>query len=135
MGSSIWDEFAATTSGEFPDRFKFETPGDAIAGTIAHIRVTDFGGSADRSPELWITKDDGTQVSVVATQTRLKQLLAQERPNVNDRIAIVYTGDGERTKAGFNPPKQFDVKIKRAEPNSTEPAATPAGAVTADSLI
>lgn len=123
MGGIDWDEFNSPTDGEFPDSFKFDTVGKSIAGTISNLRVTDFGGTADKSPELWITKDDGEQLSVVATQTRLKQLLAQERPNVGDRIAIVYTGDGERTKPGFNPPKQFDVVVKRAA-DSTPAAAT-----------
>lgn len=131
MGSINWDEFVpAAGDGEFPDRFKFDTVGANIAGEIVELRVTDFGGTADKSPELWVRKDDGTTWSVVATQTRLKQLLAQERPGVGDRIAIVYTGDGERTKPGFNPPKQFDVVVKRGADQPQTPNA-PAGETTA----
>lgn len=132
-----WDEFSGSSDGDFPDRFKFDTVGASIAGTIRNLRVTDFGGTAEKSPELWVEKDDGTTLSVVATQTRLRQLLAQERPNVGDRIAIVYTGDGERTKPGFNPPKQFDVVVKHGTngngtPSEPQPAAVAPGVSAAD---
>lgn len=128
MGSINWDEFVpAAGDGEFPDRFKFDVVNASIAGEIVELRVTDFGGTADKSPELWVRKDDGSTWSVVATQTRLKQLLAQERPIVGDRIAIVYTGDGERTKPGFNPPKQFDVVVKRGADQTQANSSAPAG--------
>lgn len=138
MGSIDWDEFASSANGdgEFPDRFKFDTPGTSIAGEIIELRVTDFGGTAAKTPELWVRKDDGTTWSIVATQTRLRTLLAQERPNIGDRIAIVYTGDGEKTKAAFNPPKLFDVVVKRgttpAVPAAPEPATVGAAPSAAD---
>lgn len=140
-----WDEFA--DDGEFPAvQIKFTNPGDKAVGRVDKVRVTDFGGKGERTPELWITQDDGTQVSVAASQVMLRRALAVERPAEGDRVAIVYTGNGTSNKAGQSPPKLFDVKVKRAgEAGPAQPAASPsaqpaapapaAQPVTADSLI
>jgi hypothetical protein len=146
MGKNIdWEEF---DQGEIPAvRIKFETKGDHVAGAVTNVRITDFGGKGERTPELWIQRDDGTEVSVVAGQVMLQRALAGARPAVGDRIAIVYTGDGNSTRAGLSPPKLFDVKIVRAgaaQPNGaatvaelapTSAGTEPTSAVTADSLI
>lgn len=118
-----WDQFKG---GDFPDRFKFEQPGQSIVGTITNIRVTDFGSGKpeDRTPELWIKPDDSDEVSVLASQARLRVALAEQRPRVGDRIAIVYTGDGQ-AKPPKSAPKLFDVKVVRAGENG-QPAAAPA---------
>lgn len=144
MGKSIdWEEF---DQGEIPAvRIKFETQGDHVAGVVSNVRITDFGGKGERTPELWIQRDDGTEVSMVASQVMLQRALANARPAVGDRIAVVYTGDGQSSRAGLSPPKLFDVKIVRAQngmaasiasPAAAQPATVPTEtAVTADSLI
>lgn len=133
-----WEEF---DDGDYPAvQIKFLDPGDKAVGRVDKVRVTDFGGKGERTPELWITQDDGVQVSVAASQVMLRRALAVERPAVGDRIAIVYTGNGTSNKAGQSPPKLFDVKVKRgggadtAQP-AVAPVATSPSAVTADSLI
>lgn len=116
-----WDEYKQ------PDnRFKFETPGQSVAGTVTQIRVTDFGTGKpeDRTPELWVTTDDGTELSVTASQLALRSKLAEHRPQVGDRIAIVYTGDGV-AKPPKSAPKLFDVKVVRGP--GTTAAAAPTG--------
>jgi hypothetical protein len=154
-----WDEF--DTPGDYPQPFKFRNKGDRVAGEVYYIRTTDFGGTADKVPEIWIRADDGTEWGVAASQVNLRRLLCQHRPAVGDRIAIVYSGDATSTKAGFSPAKQFDVALRRkdspasaavsspvaslpvaaSEPVPTSiptPAMAPAAApqpVTADSLI
>lgn len=145
MGRTIdWQEF---DQGEIPAiRIKFDKVGDHVAGRITNVRITDFGGKGERTPELWIEREDGTEVSMVASQVMLQRALANARPGVGDRIAVVYKGDGQSTRAGMSPPKLFEVKVVRgdapatmaaAEPVSVppaEPVANPS-AVTADSLI
>lgn len=117
-----WNQFK---NGDFPDRFKFDQPGQSVAGTITNIRVTDFGTGnvEDRTPELWISTDAG-EVSVLASQARLRVALATERPQIGDRIAIVYTGDGQ-AKPPKSAPKLFDVKVVRGN-GDTAPAAAEA---------
>lgn len=146
MGKSIdWDEFE---QGDIPaTRIKFEKIGDHITGTVTNIRITDFGGKGERTPELWIKQDDGSEVSMTASQVMLQRSLASARPSVGDKIAIVYKGDGQSSRAGMSPPKLFDVKVARgngnAEPTNVaatppqpdEPVVGPAATVTADSLI
>ena len=84
MGHTIdWDEF---NQGEIPAvRIKFETVGDHVAGVGTNVRITDFGGKGERTPELWIQRDDGTDVSMVASQVMLQRALANARPGVGDR--------------------------------------------------
>jgi hypothetical protein len=139
MGDSInWEQFSGD-GGKFPEiKWKPIAAGDQIAGEVTNVRIADFG--AEKSPELWVRTDSGEEVSVLASQTNLKRLLAQHRPNIGDRIAIVYKGDGQSSKAGFSPPKLFDVAVK---PAGGEPGAAPAapvdasdsGAVTAANII
>ena len=146
MGKTIdWDEFS---QGEIPAvRVKFEKIGDRAVGVVTNIRITDFGGKGERTPELWIKQEDGNEVSMTASQVMLQRALASARPSVGDKIAIVYTGDGASTRAGMSPPKLFDVKVVRGDapangaPAETvtappaEPVTSTAAAPTADSLI
>jgi hypothetical protein len=144
MGKTIdWEEF---NQGEIPAvRVKFEKIGDHVAGTVTNVRITDFGGKGERTPELWIRQDDGGEVSMAASQVMLQRELANARPAVGDKIAVVYKGDGKSSRAGMSPPKLFEVKVVRAGNNAT-PAPTPtptpppeqaadSPAPTADSLI
>lgn len=140
-----WDDF--DTPGEFPQAFKFRNIGDKAVGEVYYVRTTDFGGTAEKVPEIWIRQDDGTEIGVAASQVNLRRLLCLHRPTAGDRIAIVYTGDATSTKAGFSPAKQFDVVVRRPgdvtptlstqpRPVTPEPAPqqTPSP-VTASSLI
>lgn len=140
-----WDEF--DTPGDYPAPFKFKAIGDKAVGEVYYVRTTDFGGTADKVPEIWIRTDDGAELGVAASQVNLRRLLCQHRPAVGDRIAIVYTGDATSTKAGFSPAKLFDVVVRRAGQTTapgveatrtvptSQPAAAPVAQVTADSLI
>ena len=98
---------------DFPESFKFKTPGDTITGRIQEVKTTTFGGRREPVPELVIDTDDGER-SVAATQVMLLGALADERPQAGDLISITYTGDSASAKAGFNPTKQFNVTVERA---------------------
>lgn len=146
MGRTIdWAEF---DQGEIPAvRIKFEQVGDAVAGTVTNVRITDFGGKGERTPELWIRQEDGNEVSMTASQVMLQRALANARPGIGDKIAVVYKGDGQSSRVGMSPPKLFDVKVVRGDtPTNGTPAETvtapteepvvgTAAAVTADNLI
>lgn len=144
MGRTIdWAEF---DQGEIPAvRIKFEQVGDHVAGVVTNIRITDFGGKGERTPELWVRQDDGNEVSMTASQVMLQRALANAQPAVGDKIAIVYKGDGQSSRAGMSPPKLFEVKVVRGGtpandmPGETVTSPVEAGStvapVTADSLI
>lgn len=121
-----WSNFEEPT--EFPDRFKFVTPNDHIAGTITNLRVTNFGGKSDDTPEIWI--DTGqAELSIVASEVNLRRQLSQLRPRIGDRIAIVFTGLGKVTQAGRSAPKLFEIEVKPggvAQPDTPPPATSPA---------
>lgn len=133
-----WDDF--DSPGEYPQPFKFRNKNDTVVGDVYHVRTTDFGGTAEKVPEVWVRLDDGTEVGVAASQVNLRRLLCQHRPAPGDRIAIVYTGDATSAKAGQSPAKLFDVVVRRAGEQAPAaaapaPAAPPVPPVTADSLI
>jgi len=118
---TTWDEFdKPTPAGDFPPSFKFDMMGASIAGTITEIR-TFTATDGRRLPDLWIDTDEGPR-SVICGPTDLLTQLLDKRPNVGDRIAIVYAS---QRKAGQFMQKIFDVSLKRADSSEskTEPAA------------
>jgi len=127
-----WSTFTPPGSGDYPDRqFKFDTIGVSIAGTITNIRRAEFDGRG--VPELWLDTPDG-ETSVLCGQANLMTQLLDLRPNVGDRIAIVYTG---QRKAKLGMAKLFDVSLKRGhavEGESVLDDAKPAPKTAADLL-
>ena len=128
MTNIDWAEFAGSASGDYPERFKFEAPGDSITGTITDLRIATMPDGS-RLPSLDVKAEDGSSWSVLAGQVGLQRALAQHRPATGDRIAIVFTGLGE-AKPGKSAPKLFDVVVKRGD---EAPAAAPAPAPAAPS--
>jgi len=121
MTTSIdWGEFQGA-SGDW-QKFRFETPNDAISGILQEVRIATMPDGT-RMPALTIKTPDGTDWSLLASQIGLQRALAQHRPATGDQIAIVYTGDAE-AKPGKSPAKLFDVVIKRGD----EPAPAPVAA-------
>jgi hypothetical protein len=117
-----WSNFTPPGGGDYPDRqFKFDTIGVSIAGKITNIRRSEFDKIVERDgqkvvtkqvvPELWLDTDDG-ETSVLCGQANLMTQLLDLRPNVGDRIAIVYTG---QRKAKLGMAKLFDVSLKRSD--------------------
>jgi len=116
-----WDEFKQT--GEW---ITFKEIGDTAIGDIVSIRTgEDFNGKA--CPELIIKQDDGEHRTITAGQVMLKSELAEQAPQVGDRIRIVYSGNGEG-KPGKAPAKLFDVAIRAKDPSSVPPPAPVAAA-------
>ncbi len=81
------------------DYISWDQPGDQAIGTVKEIREgTDFNGNP--CPELILeVNEDGDEQTLTAGQAMLKRLLAENRPQVGQKIRITYTGD-ERTERG-----------------------------------
>lgn len=123
MSADIWDEFQTTG-----DWITFNDVGDKVVGTVKAIRRgEDFNHKP--CPELIIDVDNEGEKTLTAGQVMLKSALAEKRPQVGDRIAIVYSGVGE-AKPGKAPAKLFDVTTKTGTTSTA-----PAGGVSADDLL
>lgn len=102
-----WNEYKSTG-----DWITFENVGDRAVGQILAIRQgQDFNGNP--CPELVIRTDEGDK-TLTAGQKVLRARLAEEGPQVGDRIAIVYSGVGD-AKPGRAPAKLFDVSVSRGD--------------------
>lgn len=124
---SIWDDpEVQPTGGDF---VKFENVGDSVVGTITAIRKQRFqGDDGDQyAPQLDLTLDDGTEVTLTAGQWQLKKLLIEQRPDVGDRIKVVHTGKQGRSKL-------FTLAVKRGASAEAEPAPAKADSATTASL-
>ena len=131
MSTIDWGEFQGS-SGDW-QKFRFEAPGDSIAGEIVELRIATMPDGT-RMPALTIKTEDGSEWSLLASQMGLQRALAQHRPATGDTIAIVYTGDGE-AKPGKSAPKLFDVVVKRGDEVPAPAPAPAAAAPSASSLI
>lgn len=115
MSDFNWDEFAQTG-----DWVRFDQVGDGVVGVIKAIRQgTDF--NQNPCPELILETDGGEEKTVTAGQVLLKSALAEKRPNVGDKIRIVYSGIGD-AKPGKAPAKQFTVDVKTGPHELAQPA-------------
>jgi hypothetical protein len=129
---------------------KFETVGAAITGTVVDAEVQQQREINTGKPKFW---DDGTPrrqiVAYVDTAQRDPQIpddngrralyirgnmlkalrtalrLADAQLAEGGILTVTYTGDGERTKTGFNPPKEY--KVTYAPP--ADPGVTAANEV------
>ena len=137
---------------------RFETPGASVNGTICRPpekqqqREIDTGkpklwddGSprwqivvhlqtASRDPE--VEDDDGIRALYVrgnmlkAVREAVRK--AGARLEVGGELAVIYTGDGERKTAGFNPPKLYSATyIPAAQAAVADALSEPATAATA----
>jgi hypothetical protein len=121
MSDFNWDDFNNT--GEF---MTFDNVGDQIAGEVLAVRLgQDFNGKP--CPELVLRTAEGDR-TLTAGQKVLQTRLAEERPAVGDRIAVVYSGVGD-AKPGKAPAKLFDVAVQRAGQAPAPAAATVAAPV------
>lgn len=109
MSDFDWTNFKQTG-----DWITFDEVGDQVIGTVTAVRVgKDFNGNP--CPELVIDlEDDGGEKTLTAGQKVLQSKLAEEAPQVGDRIWILYSGVGD-ARPGRAPAKLFEVKVKRDE--------------------
>lgn len=112
-----------TSSGDY---VSWENPGDQVVGTIKEVREgSDF--NRNPCPELVLeVGDDGDEVTLTAGQAMLKRLLAEQRPQVGQKIRVVYTGNETTDRGGTMKVFTLEVKegaglIQAAVANSEEP--------------
>lgn len=112
-----WDEFKNTG-----DYITFKDVGDVVVGTITAIRTgRDFNGNP--CPEL-ILDVNGDERTLTAGQVMLKSALAEQAPQVGDKIRVEYSGIGD-ARPGKAPAKLFNVAVKAGEQAQTVPDVAP----------
>ena len=108
---SIWDDPAIKPNSDY---VRFETIGDSITGEVLEITIKTWDDGS-KCPSLLLCTDSGEQRTLTAGQRQLIAKLAEHRPEVGDRIAVVYTGISKL--AGGKTAKSFDVTVKRGQPS------------------
>lgn len=123
---------------------KFESPGDAVKGIVEAAEVTQQTDIKTGQPKTWDNGDPMMQL-VVTLQTdlddgddddgRRKLYLRGSKPDsslgavkgairdakakgleVGGELVLQYTGDGQPTQRGFNPPKLYRAKYTAPAP-------------------
>lgn len=84
-----WDKFKRPENGDYPDRWRPETPGDTITGRIATMRVATMPDGS-QYPSLTLDTETG-QRELLASQTMLLQRMAALQPKVGDTIRVTFT--------------------------------------------
>lgn len=102
---SVWDDPSMKVGGNY---VTFDNPGDFVSGTISLIRphVFDDGSVA---AQIFITTDNGEEVTCTAGQIKLKMELVRLRPEAGDHIMIRYAQKEQR--AGGKTLKHFEVQV------------------------
>ena len=113
---SVWDEIGADT-GEY---VKFNEVGDTVTGTVTALGVKHWD-DGNKSPQLTLDTDEGPK-TLTAGQVRLKLALAEQRPEVGDRIRVELTQIEKRS--GGKTLKHFKVDVQRG--STAAAAAAPA---------
>jgi hypothetical protein len=103
---SVWDEIGADSG----DYVKFDKIGDTVVGTITSLGVKTWDDGS-KAPQLGLDTDEGPK-TLTAGQVRLKLALAEQRPEVGDRIRVELT-DVEKRQGGRTL-KHFRVDVQRA---------------------
>lgn len=132
--------------------FKFADPGDTISGTIQSIEyqqqrvygTQDLAFDKDGNPKMHYkivlqTKlqdkpdDDGVrqifakgQMSF-AIQNAISGQAQTPQQIQGGKLQVTYTGDGEPSQRGYNPPKLFEARFK---PNPNPETVTPTSNIT-----
>lgn len=124
---SVWDDPEIREGGDF---VKFDTVGDRVAGTVNAVRSHRFD-DGKVAPQILLTTDDGEERTLTAGQIRLKNALAEQRPEAGDHLTVVFTQNEKR--AGGKTLKHFEVTVRRPgtgtapAPAAAQPTASPTG--------
>lgn len=124
-------DFLNENAGDFNPAFKFATPGDTIKGTIVGapriVDGEDLNGRPQKSLVVDIEADDGTWAVWLPSGKGVTRAVAKAAKEAGaagvaegGTLAIRYTGDGEPSKPGFNPPKLFEARYTPPAPSSVD---------------
>lgn len=78
------------------------------------------GPRDDPYPVLMLRTDSGYKILVNAAQTRLVAELMRQRPDIGDRVTIIYDGTATKAAPGMNPAKEFTVEVIRKKQNAEQ---------------
>lgn len=120
--TNVWDDPELKRNDDY---VRWENEGDQIIGEILNVAKHTFE-DGKVAPLLVIRTDDGTERTLTAGQVQLATKLAELRPGVGDRIAIVYTRSEKRQ--GGKTLKHFEVEVKPGTTSASEPMSAPAPA-------
>lgn len=117
---SIWDDPEVQVNDDY---VRWETPGDAVTGTVVFITKHTFP-DGKVAPQLNIEDADGNVRILTAGQMQLKAKLGELRPEVGDTIYVKF----ERTEKrdGGKTLKVFDVRVKKGDEQPAKAAASTA---------
>lgn len=102
--SEIWSSFKTQSSGWA----RWNDKGDKVEGTVKEIRVgVDMNGN--RCPEVVVTQDDDTDITVTASQAQLRSKLIASPMSVGDYITITF--EGTERREGGRTLKTFSVEV------------------------
>lgn len=110
---SVWDDPTIKPGGDY---VRFENAGDGIVGEVIALGVHEFP-DGKRCAKLIIKDDDGEERTLTAGQVQLATMLAEQRPDVGDRVSIKFTEVEKRS--GGRTLKHFEVKVKKSEKAAT----------------
>lgn len=113
MSNDPWD---GLPNGNF---VKWETPGQSVVGKVLGKGVGKDLQGGD-VPQMTIQLDDGSEVTVGASQAQLRAKLMEAKPNIGDRVKITFTHTEPRDKGKTL--KHFEVLVKKGEAPTPEAA-------------
>lgn len=98
---------------QFLVNYYFETKGQVLKGVVIDYR--EVGPLDDPIPEVVLQTKDGRRYKVLASQERLKALLADAVPARGDWLKITYQGESDKAPRGMSKTKLFDLEVFRVE--------------------
>lgn len=132
------DDLDGLFNGGGAPAFKFDAIGASVTGTITEATVRQQRDYATGEPKTYddgnpmkevvltlatslrdssIEDDDGARRVFVrsAMLSALRDAVREagaRKPEIGGVVTVTYTGDGEPSRKGFNPPKQFNVSYQ-----------------------
>jgi hypothetical protein len=97
----------------FPEAWRPETPGEKLIGEVTDVdmRESEYG---DPYPILTVlSEEDGQEHAWHAFHTMGRNEVAKKKPQIGERVGIVYAGVGE-AQPGMNAPVRWRLLVDRA---------------------
>ena len=124
-------DFLDANTGDFNPAFKFANPGDTCKGTVIGAPHIVDGEDLNKNPQkslvVDVDTDDGTFALWLPSGKGVTRAVAKAVKGTGatglaegGKLAVKYTGDGEVTKAGFNPPKLFEARYEAPAPSPVD---------------
>lgn len=111
MSKYPWDQHKGA-GDDRPPIWKADEAGKVVAGVVT--RIWTYTKGEESTPVLHIDTGEHGVVSVWASQTVLRQGLAEQDPQVGDSVTIKYLG-AKKLDNG-NTLKEFDVAVQHSAP-------------------